>query len=270
LAAMSCLFMVLGCRPVGGHLSDMKRIKFEAFKLVVVFWGFFMSCKSKPRFTVDSIKATDSAYKDFTLRASRSLASGTSNFVRSGFKRRWAKILVFALPAVLLFYTVVITILVFHTQLVLYVIYVWGDCLNLHKQDASCRDPQLKHGVWLGLPVEIGLDVLLAIIFELIFESGKGLAHCIATMQEYKYASDYNFFVNMLSVALAVIDRVGFVSVLAFLYVPQWAEPKSLLDPVSEGLATTCTSGCRSLGTAATGACRSGCQWSIGAGSWGS
>jgi len=50
------------------------------------------------------------------------------------------------------------------------------------------------------------------------------LARWLASLRNYKYQSDYEYFVKVVHVTLSAFERLGFVAILAFVFVPQWEE----------------------------------------------
>merc|ERR1712091_684307 len=105
------------------------------------------------------------------------------------------------------------------TCLILHVIYIWGDCYNLHRPDDICRDAERKHHI-IGWAAEVGCDVGIAILFELLFPLGSLLSRWISDMLSFQYETDRQYFQSMLEVLLAAVERIGFVGSLAFAFVP--------------------------------------------------
>lgn len=130
----------------------------------------------------------------------------------------WKLILIGA-PVLVAFTTVVnLTVLGF-TQLMVYEIFIWGDCAVL-----GCTSPQQKHG-YSGLLVEISTDVLLALIFELYFALAQELAERLAALRHIPGCMDFRLSVDILVLVLASVERSGTFGALAFVFVPQWVEP---------------------------------------------
>jgi len=88
----------------------------------------------------------------------------------------------------------------------------------------DCRDPAEKHGFggWLA---EVSVDILMAIVFELFFQLSKPMAEWLATMRNYRHKDEHRLSVEMLTVVIFSVERIGTFGIVAFLFVPQWETP---------------------------------------------
>jgi len=88
----------------------------------------------------------------------------------------------------------------------------------------GCRDPVEKHG-FLGWLAEVSVDILMAIFFELFFILTKKLAEWLAEMRNYRREDERRLSVEMLTVVIFAVERIGTFGIVAILFVPQWEVP---------------------------------------------
>mmetsp|Transcript_10980 Transcript_10980/g.23087 ORF Transcript_10980/g.23087 Transcript_10980/m.23087 type:complete len:851 (-) Transcript_10980:28-2580(-) len=136
---------------------------------------------------------------------------------------RWAKLLFLGGPAGVALTLVVFGSQIAVTQLVLHIIWIWGDCVNLYKEVDGCDATHL-HGFW-GWLAEVLCDILLALLYEIFFGLSGMLAEWMARVRHFRHEKDHRFLVMALKISLAAFERLGFLGVLAFVFVPQWRKP---------------------------------------------
>lgn len=129
------------------------------------------------------------------------------------------KITLMAGPALLAFILAVNFTVLLIMQTLVYMIFTWGDCGSL-----NCDSPDVKHGL-LGLLAEISLDLLFLILFELFFLLARAIATWISKLRNYRHLHDFNFSVEMITLVLAIIERIETFGISAFFFVPQWEKP---------------------------------------------
>eukprot|EP00929_Paragymnodinium_shiwhaense_P040092 TRINITY_DN2095_c0_g1_i2.p1 TRINITY_DN2095_c0_g1~~TRINITY_DN2095_c0_g1_i2.p1 ORF type:complete len:701 (-),score=101.57 TRINITY_DN2095_c0_g1_i2:494-2596(-) len=120
-------------------------------------------------------------------------------------------------------FTVVFTIFGV-TQLIVFIVYIWGDCVTM-----GCKDPAIKRG-FAGFLAEVGADILLAILLELLHTVGNLIAQKIACLSNHELRRDREFQHEMVAIMLAALDRLGTFSIMAFFFVPQWEQTQGNLE----------------------------------------
>jgi hypothetical protein len=148
--------------------------------------------------------------------------------------QRWLVFLFLALPALLLFCAIVWFTFSAVTQLIVVVIYDWGDCLNPDlnadtcmppkRAEGCCRDAEKKHGIW-GWAAEVACDILLVIMVEIFFPISDLFANWIADLRNHKYLLEREVFVMIISLSLATFEATLFRVCFALLVAPQWIPP---------------------------------------------
>jgi len=151
------------------HDKDVvKRVLWELTKVNIILWGCFVAgrkqqflqkSQGKAHGTVMSElfklmgKAEDPSPRSEMSPRQRSNSAitfhntgSTSNpdFVRIDCKQllcRWAKLLFVVVPVLAAFILLVNGTLLGVAQLLVYLTFIWGDCVNL-----GCRSPDVKHG----------------------------------------------------------------------------------------------------------------------------
>lgn len=227
LAIFCVVWVAMGIEPASDFST--KRIPWAVATLGVIIWGWTVTIIASVKFDKEHVsrqlqeKATAKAAKKNYARRSTVNPSFVVDSL-AGSCGRWTALLVVATPVVLIFCLVCILSLVLVTNLILHIIYVWGDCLHLHTPETPCRDAELKYHIF-GWAAETACDVLLAIIFEALFALGKDLSEWIAGLRNFRHKNDHQHFASMLCLYFAAMERIGFVGSLAFAFVPQWEEP---------------------------------------------
>lgn len=230
LAAFCIFWLCIGGSPTEG---PAQRGLFECCKIVVVAWGFFVAVHWHRRRGPDGCSGfAASPPQVASLPAQRgnianAQSGGEGQDVRQACCSRHGeqakgsvlKLVCIGVPILLLFTFAVNLTLLGVTQLVVYEIYVWGDCAHL-----GCSDPQVKHG-FVGWLAEVGSDVLLAIIFELYFALAKEVAERLASLRHSRDSLHFGLSVEMLVMVLAAVERIETFGVFAFVFVPQWEPP---------------------------------------------
>lgn len=239
---------------VGGRdfVSDSdKRWIWEVMKVGVVVWAAWVSLSSRSRFNVarsytkSTVVPMDKASHDAPERADDmpsklsnqksvlkcgrdviTLVSRNTSETPAQRGKRLATLFCVALPCLLLVICISICVLSSVTMLVLHIIYIWGACLDLHSQEAVCRDAERKWAM-LGWAAEVSCDILCAVLFEIFFPIGHCLSAWVAKLLNFEYEAEEQFIMGMLELLLAAVERVGFVGSLAFLFAPQWVEPQN-------------------------------------------
>lgn len=241
-----CIKAVMDATPMNHDKDVVKRVLWELTKVNIILWGCFVAgrkqqflqkSQGKAHGTVMSElfklmgKAEDpsprsemSPRQRFNSAITFHNTGSTSNpdFVRIDCKQllcRWAKLLFVVVPVLAAFILLVNGTLLGVAQLLVYLTFIWGDCVNL-----GCRSPDVKHGFegWLA---EVAVDVLLAILFELFFACTKGLAEWFASIRNYETLHSNRFAVEMLTLVIAAVERIGTFGIIAFVFVPQWEKP---------------------------------------------
>eukprot|EP00929_Paragymnodinium_shiwhaense_P122838 TRINITY_DN9600_c0_g1_i1.p1 TRINITY_DN9600_c0_g1~~TRINITY_DN9600_c0_g1_i1.p1 ORF type:complete len:830 (-),score=194.65 TRINITY_DN9600_c0_g1_i1:146-2635(-) len=208
--------------------KDQEHMMRGILKVGTIFWSIFVAVESFRTYSAKArvrCSADGEEKKDSLSSARTSSFKDTERFHEKSV--RWVQLL-FRSIVMAIFICIACLVLISMTMLVLHVIYIWGDCLHLHTSaDEPCRDAQRKWGI-LGWAVEVGCDVLLAIIFEILMSVGSSLSDWLAASINFKLQSNQMLFKQMLELVLCTAERIGFVGSLAYLFSPQW-EPPSLL-----------------------------------------
>lgn len=218
------LCLLLDWTPTGG--SDTDRFEFELVKVVVIGWGAVIASLCSTRFLGDQaakeLKRLDRGVSRKSLK--RSGSARPNWYGEMSAQDRWLRLVFMAFPCLILFLCVCMFTFIMVTNLILHIIYVWGDCYNRHTPENVCRDAQQKHGI-PGWAAEVACDILLALLFEVFFPVSSLLAKWVSELLDFDYINDQRYFQSMMEVFLSAVERIGFVSTLAFLFVPQWTVP---------------------------------------------
>jgi len=197
----------------GGH-----RIAWEVSKALVIVWGIVVVLRGQSLTSVLVEKSEAMQLKciieEMTVRNPKhqpGLAKST----------KWMKMAIMGIPLVFLFVFLVIGALFMFTELIIHLTYIWGDCVNIR-----CNDPSVKHD-FVGFLAEVGTDIAMAIIFELFFAVGHVLSSWISDLRNHALMQDCRFTMEMLSIFLSSIERIGTFGIIAFVFVPQWEEPRA-------------------------------------------
>jgi len=217
------LVIILGLRPAA---TGKERVAFEVMKVGVIAWGGVIAALCSTRFLGDHTLNEIEKKRQGKRRSSRLMMRSSHKDLGSPRTRRLTLIFA-AIPCLLLFAISCTGTLLMMTNLILHIIFVWGDCYNIHTPEVPCRDATHKHGIF-GWAAEVGCDVALAILFEIFFAISAALSCWIADLLHFEFETDHRYFQSMLEVFLSALERVGFVGSLAFAFVPQWAEPHGL------------------------------------------
>eukprot|EP00929_Paragymnodinium_shiwhaense_P122840 TRINITY_DN9600_c0_g2_i2.p1 TRINITY_DN9600_c0_g2~~TRINITY_DN9600_c0_g2_i2.p1 ORF type:complete len:707 (-),score=140.18 TRINITY_DN9600_c0_g2_i2:50-2170(-) len=201
----------------------------DALQVGVVFWAIYVACESMATYRSQArvrYRKSGTEHLDI-LSCARMLTFVPSERMRD--KRvRWAKLLLRGTIMVFFIFSACL-VLVFMTMLVLHIIYIWGDCLHLHKSlEEPCRDAQHKWGL-LGWVAEVCCDILLAIIFELLMSISSVLSDWLADAINFEMRANQLLFGQMIELVLCTAGRIGFAGSLAYLFVPQWEPPSEAL-----------------------------------------
>lgn len=201
--------------------QSTSRIGWEIGKVGVLLWGVNVACPWRHMMSMFS-----QPRRTLVTRPSRRLVPSPEpnpDFVEETgllhILMRWLKLILLGGPLFLGFVIMVQVTVVGCANVIVYLVYTWGDCIRL-----GCRDPTEKHGVW-GWLAEVSMDVLLAILFEAFFALARVLAKFIVNLRNYRYEEDRLFMIEILTFVLAAIERVGVFGVMALAFVPQWLEP---------------------------------------------
>jgi len=209
------LYAIIWLAVDGKSLRTKTRWAYELLKLGVCLWSVWVAIQTTWRHRRPEHKARSQ------IRRSDVIASSWKEHETCTEKaRRRLIILLLVTPSILVLIAALTAIFSMVTVLVLYIIFVWGDCL--HSID-PCLDAQAKYG-FLGWLAEVACDILLAILFELFSCFGEEFSAWIGQLMNYRYQSDVQLFTEMLVLALNAVERIGFVGSLAFLFAPQWAD----------------------------------------------
>lgn len=196
--------------------TQTERILWEAAKLCYVLWGAVVWFRRG--WFLKPIEPEGEMHR----LSSKGAASMTMSFVDIGcwgYFWRWAVLFVAVVPILAMYILLVNGVLLCVAQILVWLTYVWGDCVKL-----GCRDPQTKHK-FLGWLAEVSVDVVLAIIFEIFFAIAPLLAKCFVSLRNYQFRDQKRISMGMLLLVIACIERIGTFGMFAFLFVPQWVEP---------------------------------------------
>jgi len=197
-----------------------------AAQAIVLAWGAGCAVYSRRRFVTG-------------FEAAELVLHGDSRIVHRArstlsLPQRWARFLLLALPSLFLFALFIWATFLAVTQLIVHIIYDWGDCLNPEmsadtcrppeKLQGCCRDAEQKHGIF-GWAAEAGCDILLVIMVEIFSPISSLFAEWIADLRDHKYASDRECFFGIIKLALATLESMLFRVCFALLVAPQWIPP---------------------------------------------
>lgn len=236
LAAFCVLALFFGADPESGTAC---RVAWETLKTALLAWGFWLAfstsgaCQSsapEPEMVrgeceevVDG-EGCRGAASVSCLQHDWSFLDGARNprfnLERARLTSR-VHLVFLAAPVLALFALLTITILLAVVQLNAWLTYAWGDCVQL-----GCKDPEAKHG-FVGWLTEVSSDILLAIVFEGLLALSRAMGTFVANMQNLEWMHDYEYAVEMHSVALEALGKVGSLAILAFVFVPQWVNDEA-------------------------------------------
>lgn len=189
--------------------AKIKRYLWEGAKGLMYAWTLFVAVYSFKKSTV--VKGEKCRNDD-----------GVSGFVvpnpkhnaHHGPFRTFVMMTFVALPAMLLFFAVVFAAFSLWIQEVLHITYVWGDCIKL-----GCMSAQEKHGI-LGWLAEVGMDILLAIVFEILLAICGPFSRLLISFRNYEDLQDVKIGTSLLQIFIEAFDRIAVYAVLAFYFVP--------------------------------------------------
>lgn len=221
LAAVCLLCLCLNVQP---SVSGFERAQWEIFKVILVMWAVWV-LRQRQRLAASAMpeQAEDehSCTRPEDALKRRSFMANPAHVPVIGVAK-WLQILKMACvatPVLAAFFLCVNVGLMGITQLLVFVIYDWGDCARL-----GCDSPQDKHG-FAGFLAELGVDILCAIFLVVFLALSKEVAVWVATLRNYKYLHKFKFSVEMLTLIIHTFDRVGIFGIFAFYFLPQWEEP---------------------------------------------
>ena len=70
--------------------------------------------------------------------------------------------------------------------------------------------------------MEIGIDVALAIIFEIFSAFSPMLGGWLSRLNNFKHLSDVHYTTDSISLVLCAVERVAYLATLALIFVPAW------------------------------------------------
>eukprot|EP00747_Dinoflagellata_sp_TGD_P218784 gnl/TRDRNA2_/TRDRNA2_90987_c0_seq1.p1 gnl/TRDRNA2_/TRDRNA2_90987_c0~~gnl/TRDRNA2_/TRDRNA2_90987_c0_seq1.p1 ORF type:complete len:930 (-),score=124.10 gnl/TRDRNA2_/TRDRNA2_90987_c0_seq1:66-2855(-) len=204
-----------------------RRQWWDVLNVAIVFWGAFVGCYGWYLYMPHTFVPAQEDIPPPSIIMAK-FRTETEGATANKPKSKWAmrlKLLVIAFPLLAIFTVVIFAGLAGCTQLILIIIYDWGGCIEKmqrnHDPSYFCRDAIEEHGIF-GWAAEVGVDILLVILFEAFFGLGQNLAEFISGLMDYKDDFERMFFVGMLTVSLSAIEKLGFVGTLAFAFVPAW------------------------------------------------
>lgn len=210
-----CEFWSIGPGNVSGP-PEHPRLYWQITKCLWVVWGAFIwwrqdkaMTKAEARLDLGHLGKDDQAIS----------GRHDENIGFYGHFWRWSAILLFVVPLMMAYLLLVNAVLLGVLQLHIFLVYDWGDCVRL-----QCRDAQVLHGFW-GWAAEVGVDMLLAIVFELFFALGPMIARLLANLRNFKFRTQKRIVKESLVVVLACVERLGTFAIFGILVVPQWVEP---------------------------------------------
>jgi len=108
--------------------------------------------------------------------------------------------------------------------LIMYVIYLWGECDTV---DPPCSSPDGPDDKYYprGTLVEISCDIMLAILFEAFIPISMLLGNWLARLANHKTIEDLRFTAQAVTLVLAALERVSFLVILGMFFAPQWEAP---------------------------------------------
>eukprot|EP00930_Biecheleria_cincta_P071656 TRINITY_DN59129_c0_g1_i1.p1 TRINITY_DN59129_c0_g1~~TRINITY_DN59129_c0_g1_i1.p1 ORF type:complete len:829 (-),score=136.99 TRINITY_DN59129_c0_g1_i1:49-2535(-) len=221
LAAVCVLCLCLNVQP---SVSGFERAKWETFKVLMVFWAaWVLRQRQQLAAAVMPEKAKDaqSGMRPEDVLKRRSFMENPAYHPVVGVAK-WLQLLKMACvatPVLAAFFLCVNVGLMGITQLLVFVIYDWGDCAR-----QGCDSPQDKHG-FAGFLAEIGVDIICAIFLVVFLALSKEVAVWVATLRNYRYLHRFKFSVEMLTLIIHTFDRIGIFGIFAFYFLPQWEEP---------------------------------------------
>eukprot|EP00929_Paragymnodinium_shiwhaense_P040096 TRINITY_DN2095_c0_g2_i1.p1 TRINITY_DN2095_c0_g2~~TRINITY_DN2095_c0_g2_i1.p1 ORF type:complete len:725 (-),score=117.14 TRINITY_DN2095_c0_g2_i1:284-2458(-) len=210
LMPLLVLGYALEANPTKG---DDAIIKWQVMMALMILWGIYLVLDG------DNIKevvgSQSSAGRSVELDEHKHQRNRFYNDKLS-FAASMRRLICFGGPLLAAFVFTVFFTLYSVTQLIVFIVYVWGDCVTM-----GCKDPAIKHG-FAGFLAELGADILLAILFELLHAIGSFVAFKIAFWRNHKLRRHREFHQEMVAVILAALDRLGTFAIMAFFFVPQW------------------------------------------------
>lgn len=207
LAAASLISLCIGAAPAD---SGVWSPTWEFCKLALVGWGIFVAVRGQyPTGRLD---------KEPPFPCGSMAKSSDCDAWGVGF-RSWMRLLAIGAPVISAFTIVVYLTVLGVTQLIVFMVFVWGECAH-----RGCVGPDDKHG-FLGTFAEMLVDIAMAIIFELYFALAKSLSERLAALRHRRNTDEFNLSVEMLLIVLAAVERISTFGALAFVFVPQWEKP---------------------------------------------
>ena len=130
-------------------------------------------------------------------------------------------LLAFAITALVLglFLTLAAWVLMSALQLKSFLIFEWGECIQLR-----CDNAVQKHG-FPALLADIGVDILLALVFMVgLGEACKALSYQLARVWNFRLMRTRYSFQSLTSLIIEVLGKVGVFVILGFIFLPSWSE----------------------------------------------
>jgi len=228
--------MVGVCFGVGGDPEGDDMPARVVATCVTTMWGFWAACRLYFRF-MTMVHTSEEHDHPGLIDPRSSARSGQPPSRRPEDKegqavqrtalQRWLMFVFLGIPALTLLLVSVFTTQWLVAQLVMYIIWDWGDCINpVRLLDETYCDASEKHGFW-GWAAEVGCDILLAILWEILFGLTAPLSEWLASIRGYRFHDDHKFLVHNIKIALMVFERIGFLAILAFFFAAQWESSES-------------------------------------------
>jgi len=235
LAIFCFLWACLGVSPSeeGKIREGSDRIAWEIAKALVAVWSF---CVVIVGWNVNNVLDIEDEAGNPIVSTKNYFAQDETKILNPDYKegrhqegQTWTKMLLIALPLLLLFQGLVMFTMMSWIMLTLYMAYVWGDCVEISKY-RECRGPDVKHG-FLGVLADIGADILLALLFELLYAICGALAQLVVSFRNYELLENVTYAESMLVAILDGVERVSAFGLLAFIFVPRWSDDEDICDP---------------------------------------
>jgi len=125
----------------------------------------------------------------------------------------------FELLLVTLFCAFVIIVSGLIVQLEMWLTFVWADCLHL-----ECTTADKGELFSLGFVYECLADIALGVVFVIVPPLAGCMGNFISKMRNYQWSQDSKHTALMYAIAGEGVGKVGFLVILAFVFVPQWVE----------------------------------------------
>eukprot|EP00931_Biecheleriopsis_adriatica_P117233 TRINITY_DN92771_c0_g1_i1.p1 TRINITY_DN92771_c0_g1~~TRINITY_DN92771_c0_g1_i1.p1 ORF type:complete len:711 (+),score=134.15 TRINITY_DN92771_c0_g1_i1:80-2212(+) len=209
---------------VMGYLPEDSR-EFVILRTVmqcgIVLWGGIVAFTGRSR---SSILPRMSSCNRGTLM-DRSLVKNPS-YKEKGRTARLLQLFFVALPLNIFYLFFVVFTLVLLCQLLVHVIFVWGRCLEKFKEGAEMCGADTVHG-FEGFIAGLGSDILIATIFAIHAELAKTMSFWVSSLRNQKLLFHSQLSQESLFLCINVVERLGLIGALAFMFTPQWVKPAS-------------------------------------------